>query len=86
MILLVGPILAPGRVRGDITTPSLQIDKGVVFEGRSVMEGVADKLSSAPKSSGAASSTSGSIGGESQPDKGDKPDKKDKNKGPTPVK
>ena len=25
---------APGRVRGDITTPSLQIDKGVIFEGR----------------------------------------------------
>ena len=36
-------ILAPGRVKGDITTPSLQIDKGVVFEGRSFMEGVTDK-------------------------------------------
>ena len=35
-------IHAPGRVRGDITTPSLQIDKGVVFEGRSYMEGVTD--------------------------------------------
>lgn len=34
-------ILAPGRVTGDITTPSLQIDKGVIFEGRSFMEGVA---------------------------------------------
>lgn len=33
-------IHAPGRVKGDITTPSLQIDKGVVFEGRSFMEGV----------------------------------------------
>src|SRR5512139_1415915 len=32
-------IHAPGRVKGDITTPSLQIDKGVVFEGRSFMEG-----------------------------------------------
>ena len=35
-------IHAPGRVRGDITTPSLQVDKGVVFEGRSYMEGVTD--------------------------------------------
>ena len=35
-------IHAPGRVRGDITTPSLQIDKGVIFEGRSYMEGVTD--------------------------------------------
>lgn len=32
-------IHAPGRVKGDIHTPSLQIDKGVVFEGRSFMEG-----------------------------------------------
>ena len=31
-------IHAPGRVKGDIHTPSLQIDKGVVFEGRSFME------------------------------------------------
>jgi cytoskeletal protein CcmA (bactofilin family) len=36
-------ILAPGRVKGDVTTPSLQIDKGVIFEGRSFMEGVAEK-------------------------------------------
>jgi cytoskeletal protein CcmA (bactofilin family) len=35
-------ILAPGRVKGDITTPSLQIDKGVIFEGRSFMEGIAE--------------------------------------------
>lgn len=35
-------IHAPGKVRGDITTPSLQIDKGVIFEGRSYMEGVSD--------------------------------------------
>jgi cytoskeletal protein CcmA (bactofilin family) len=35
-------IHAPGRVRGDITTPSLQIDKGVIFEGRCYMEGVAE--------------------------------------------
>jgi cytoskeletal protein CcmA (bactofilin family) len=38
-------ILAPGRVKGDVTTPSLQVDKGVIFEGRSFMEGVAEKLS-----------------------------------------
>lgn len=31
-------IHAPGRVKGDIHTPQLQIDKGVVFEGRSFME------------------------------------------------
>ena len=35
-------IHAPGKVRGDITTPSLQVDKGVIFEGRSYMEGVTD--------------------------------------------
>src|SRR5215510_5981086 len=35
-------IHAPGKVRGDITTPSLQIDKGVIFEGRCYMEGVAE--------------------------------------------
>jgi cytoskeletal protein CcmA (bactofilin family) len=29
---------APGRVKGDVHTPSLQIDKGVMFEGRSFME------------------------------------------------
>lgn len=33
-------IHAPGRVKGDLTTPSLQIDKGVIFEGRSFMENV----------------------------------------------
>lgn len=31
-------IHAPGRVKGDLHTPQLQIDKGVVFEGRSFME------------------------------------------------
>jgi len=31
-------IHAPGRVKGDLNTPSLQIDKGVIFEGRSFME------------------------------------------------
>jgi len=47
-------ILAPGRVKGDITTPMLQIDKGVIFEGRSFMEGVTDK-------SRAVSSATGSV-------------------------
>jgi cytoskeletal protein CcmA (bactofilin family) len=36
-------IHAPGRVRGDLHTPSLQIDKGVIFEGRSFMEGAVEK-------------------------------------------
>ena len=34
---------APGRIKGDIHTPSLQIDKGVIFEGRSFMEGMVSK-------------------------------------------
>ena len=42
-------ILAPGRVKGDITTPNLQIDKGVIFEGRSFMEGVLGKSESGKK-------------------------------------
>jgi cytoskeletal protein CcmA (bactofilin family) len=33
---------APGKVRGDITTPVLQVEKGVIFEGRSHMEGIAE--------------------------------------------
>ena len=41
-------IHAPGRVKGDVHTPSLQIDKGVVFEGRSFMEG-ATKPAPAPQ-------------------------------------
>ncbi len=35
-------IKAPARVKGDITTPSLQIDKGVVFEGKCFMEAQVD--------------------------------------------
>ncbi|MEO8845861.1 MAG: polymer-forming cytoskeletal protein [Kofleriaceae bacterium] len=31
-------IRAPGRVRGDLNTPTLQIEKGVIFDGRSIME------------------------------------------------
>jgi cytoskeletal protein CcmA (bactofilin family) len=40
-------IHAPGRVRGDITTPSLQIDKGVTFEGRCYMEGLTEQKAKA---------------------------------------
>ena len=32
---------APAVVRGDLHTPSLQIDKGATFEGRCFMEGLA---------------------------------------------
>lgn len=42
-------IHAPGRVKGDLHTPSLQIDKGVIFEGRSFMEG-ATKPQAVPQS------------------------------------
>ncbi len=43
-------ILAPGRVKGDLHTPSLQVDKGVIFEGRSFMEAaVGQKVPVAPK-------------------------------------
>ena len=31
-------IHAPGRVKGDLHTPALQIDKGVMFEGRCFMD------------------------------------------------
>jgi cytoskeletal protein CcmA (bactofilin family) len=41
-------IHAPGRVKGDLHTPSLQIDKGVVFEGRSFMEGLAAQAAIKP--------------------------------------
>ncbi len=34
----------PARVRGDITTPSLMIEKGVIFEGRSKMESEASNV------------------------------------------
>lgn len=66
-------IHAPGRVRGDLHTPSLQIDKGVVFEGRSFMEGA----TKTPVSSG------GGLGG--GPSSGP-PSAPPKPTGPTPVK
>ena len=76
-------ILAPGRVKGDVTTPSLQIDKGVIFEGRSFMEGVAEKLGGGSKPPAPPQASASGTVGESQTDKSEK---KDKNKGPTPVK
>jgi cytoskeletal protein CcmA (bactofilin family) len=41
-------IHAPGRVKGDLHTPSLQIDKGVIFEGRSFMEQAVQTKAAAP--------------------------------------
>jgi cytoskeletal protein CcmA (bactofilin family) len=41
-------IHAPGRVKGDLHTPSLQIDKGVIFEGRSFMENEASASQARP--------------------------------------
>ena len=41
-------IHAPGRVKGDLHTPVLQIDKGVIFEGRSFMEAAAGARSGQP--------------------------------------
>jgi cytoskeletal protein CcmA (bactofilin family) len=46
-------IHAPGRVKGDLTTPSLQIDKGVVFEGRSFMEEAASRATGGARAAGA---------------------------------
>lgn len=48
-------VLAPGHVNGDLTTPNLQIEKGVIFEGRSFMEGLD---SSTPKQPAKAASPS----------------------------
>jgi cytoskeletal protein CcmA (bactofilin family) len=50
-------LLTPGRVKGDLTTPSLQIDKGVIFEGRCFMEGVAERQSAASSSAGSSMAT-----------------------------
>ena len=41
-------IHAPGRVKGDVHTPSLQIDKGVIFEGRSFMENAVSTVAPRP--------------------------------------
>src|SRR5262244_3296233 len=44
-------IHAPGRVKGDLHTPSLQIDKGVIFEGRSFMDAATAQPKAPPPSS-----------------------------------
>ena len=41
-------IHAPGRVKGDLHTPSLQVDKGVIFEGRSFMEAAQQNKTASP--------------------------------------
>ena len=50
---------APARVRGNLETPSLFIEKGVVFEGQCRMEGIAParqgNVSSSPSASHASS-------------------------------
>ena len=55
-------VLAPGRVNGDLTTPSLQIERGVIFEGRSFMEGIGGApKAGATKSSAASATASGTA-------------------------
>jgi cytoskeletal protein CcmA (bactofilin family) len=38
----------PARMRGNVETPSLMIEKGVVFEGQSKMEGIEKGAKAAP--------------------------------------
>jgi cytoskeletal protein CcmA (bactofilin family) len=45
-------IHAPGRVKGDLHTPTLQIDKGVIFEGRSFMEAATSNRPATPAAPG----------------------------------
>jgi cytoskeletal protein CcmA (bactofilin family) len=54
-------IHAPGRVKGDLHTPSLQIDKGVIFEGRSFMEGTTSPAAKAAERPGTAPGTGGAA-------------------------
>jgi len=51
---------APARVRGNLETPSLFIEKGVVFEGQCRMEGIAPARQASVTSSGHAA-VSGSV-------------------------
>jgi cytoskeletal protein CcmA (bactofilin family) len=50
-------IHAPGRVKGDLHTPVLQVDKGVIFEGRSFMEAATQQARSQTPASGSAVAT-----------------------------
>jgi cytoskeletal protein CcmA (bactofilin family) len=54
-------VLAPGRVNGDLTTPVLQIEKGVIFEGRSFMEGLESTTSKQAKPSSTAKPETGAL-------------------------
>jgi cytoskeletal protein CcmA (bactofilin family) len=54
-------VLAPGRVKGDLHTPSLQIEKGVIFEGRSFMEGVVAGKPATPAAVAALGSTGSAL-------------------------
>jgi cytoskeletal protein CcmA (bactofilin family) len=40
----------PARVKGDVSTPSLMVERGVVFEGRSKMEDIDTKIVQMPSS------------------------------------
>jgi cytoskeletal protein CcmA (bactofilin family) len=53
-------IHSPGRVKGDLHTPSLQVDKGVLFEGRSFMESALGQNVTGSVTSGSSASSSGS--------------------------
>ncbi|MCA9676750.1 MAG: polymer-forming cytoskeletal protein [Kofleriaceae bacterium] len=58
---------APGRVKGDLYTPSLQIDKGVIFEGRSFMEGATNTKTGAPAPSGGGAAAAPAAKGDKGP-------------------
>ena len=44
----------PARVKGDVATPSLMIERGVVFEGRSKMEDLDERVVPMQRASGGA--------------------------------
>ena len=48
----------PAKVKGNLETPSLMIEKGVIFEGQCKMEGVDKSTSSSKPSSTTSASTS----------------------------
>ena len=66
-------IHAPGRVKGDLHTPSLQVDKGVIFEGRSFMEGALGENVASPDKKGAAPRPATTPPGPPPAGKGEKP-------------
>src|SRR5678815_2913915 len=66
-------IHAPGRVKGDIHTPSLQIDKGVMFEGRSFMEGATSPPRAAAPAGGSGGAQAARPAATPEPAKGPQP-------------